>query len=45
MAQELHIIKARQAIELDELRKQQNNLDVQIVKQVGKKRDIESEVD
>lgn len=38
-------MKSRQTIELDELRKQQNNLDVQIVKQIGKKRDLESEVD
>lgn len=32
-------------MELDELRKQQNNLDVQIVKQLGTKRELDYEID
>ena len=32
-------------MELDELRKQQNNLDVQIVKETGKKRELDFEID
>ena len=45
MKQEIKIIKARQEMELDELRKQQNNLDVQIVKQLGTKRELDYEID
>lgn len=45
MKQEIKIIKARQEMELDELRKQQNNLDVQIVKQLGSKRELDYEID
>ena len=45
MKQELKIIKAKQEIELDDMRKQQNYLDVQIVKKQGQKRDLESEID
>ena len=45
MGQELKIMKAKQEIELEDLRKQQNYLDVQIVKKSGQKRDLEAATD
>ena len=45
MGQEITIVKAKQEMELEVLRKQQNYLDVNIVKQQGKRRDIEAQID
>ena len=45
MGQEIKIIKAKQEMELEVLRKQQNYLDVNIIKQQGKRRDVEAQID
>lgn len=45
MESEIKISKARQDIELESLRKQQNYYDVQMVKRQGQKRDLTAEID
>ena len=45
MKSELKIMKAKQDMELEDLRKQQNFYDVQAVKKRGQKRDLEAEID
>ena len=45
LAQEIKILKAKQNIELEDLRNQQNYLEAQIIKKQGQKRDLETETD
>lgn len=45
MRQELTITKAKEEMELEVLRKQQDFLDVNIIKQQGKRRDLEAQID
>ena len=45
MRQELSIARAKQEMELEVLRKQQNFLDVNMIKQQGKRRDLEAQID
>ena len=45
LAQEIKILKAKQNIELEDLRNQQNYLEAQIIKKQGQKRDLEEETD